>query len=248
LGRGGQGVVYHARQAVTNREVALKVILSGSLAHPGERARFLTEVQAISRLNHPHIVSIFEVHEWEGKPYFSMEYAPGGSLADRCRVAPLAAGPAAQLVETLARAVQVVHQQGIVHRDLKPANVLFGADDRPKISDFGLAKKLDDPAGPTPSVAVMGTPSYMAPEQARGQSKQVGPAADVYALGAILYECLTSRPPFVAATNWDTVRLVLHEEPVRPRLLQPGVPRDLETICLKCLHKEPQQRYAGAEE
>jgi WD40 repeat protein len=246
LGRGGMGVVYHARQIALNRLVALKMILAGSHAGADDLARFRNEAEAVARLQHPHIVQIHEIGEQLGLPYFSLEYCSGGSLAARLDGTPLPAAQAAQLVETLARAIHAAHQKGIVHRDLKPANILFSAEGAPKITDFGLAKKLDDAAGPTASGAIMGTPSYMAPEQASGHSKQIGPAADVYALGAILYELLTGRPPFRAATPLDTVLQVLSDEPAPPVLLQPNVPRDLDTICLKCLHKEPPKRYASA--
>jgi serine/threonine-protein kinase len=246
LGRGGMGVVYRARHLKLNRLVALKMILAGGHAGEQELARFRAEAEAVARLQHPHVVQIYEVGEQNGLPYFSLELCPGGSLADQLGGTPLPPLRAAQLVETLARAMDAAHEQGIVHRDLKPANVLLAADGTPKITDFGLAKRLDGGAGPTASGAIVGTPSYMAPEQARGQGKEVGPAADVYALGAILYECLTGRPPFKAETPLDTVMLVLSEEPMPPRRLLPKVPHDLETICLKCLHKEPARRYGSA--
>jgi WD40 repeat protein len=246
LGRGGMGVVYLARQVQLHRLVALKMILAGSHAGEHDLARFRTEAEAAARLQHPNIVQIHEIGEADGHPFFSLEFVEGGSLASQLDGTPLVASAAARLVETLARAIHVAHGQGIIHRDLKPANVLLTAAGAPKITDFGLAKKLDASAGPTASGAVMGTPSYMAPEQARGQSKVIGPAADVYALGAILYECLTGRPPFKAATQLDTMLQVLSEEPVAVRQLQPKVPVDLETIALKCLQKEPSQRYGSA--
>jgi serine/threonine-protein kinase len=246
LGRGGMGVVYQARQVALDRPVALKMILAGAYADPGERARFRREAEAIARLQHPHVVQIHEVGEHDGLPYFSLEFCPGGSLAGKLAGTPWAPAPAAQLVETLARAIHAAHERGLVHRDLKPSNVLLTADGTPKIGDFGLAKRLDDPAGPTPSGAVMGTPSYMAPEQAGGRAHRITPAADVYALGAILYELLTGRPPFRGATAWETVGQVLSTEPVPPSQLQPKVPRDMETACLKCLAKEPLRRYASA--
>jgi len=246
LGRGGMGVVYKARQSKLNRLVALKMILAGEYAGEKELARFRSEGEAVARLQHPNIVQIFEVGEHGGHPYFSLEFVDGGSLAQKLDGTPLPPRPAARLVETLARAMHAAHQAGVIHRDLKPANVLLAVDGTPKITDFGLAKKLDDAAGPTASNAIMGTPSYMAPEQAGGGSKEVGPAADVYALGAILYELLTGRPPFKAATPLDTVLQVVSDEPVPPRQLQPKTPRDLETICLKCLQKAPGKRYATA--
>jgi WD40 repeat protein len=247
LGRGGMGVVYKAQQTKLRRLVALKMILSGEHAGDKELARFRSEAEAVARLQHPHIVQIFEVGEHEGHPYFSLEYCVGGSLEKKLQGTPLPPKEAAQLLETLAHAIHAAHQAGVVHRDLKPANVLLTADGTPKIADFGLAKKLGDGAGPTASGTIMGTPSYMAPEQAGGKSKQIGPAADVYALGAILYEMLTGRPPFKAATPLDTVMQVINNEPVPPRQLQSQTPRDLETICLKCLQKEAVRRYESAE-
>jgi eukaryotic-like serine/threonine-protein kinase len=246
LGRGGMGVVYKARQSKLNRLVALKMILAGEYAGPKELARFRTEAEAVARLQHPNIVQIFEVGEHDGHPYFSLEFVDGGSLAQKLDGTPLPPPQAARLVETLARAMHAAHQAGVVHRDLKPANVLLTAEGTPKITDFGLAKKLDDAAGPTGSNAIMGTPSYMAPEQAGGKSKEIGPAADTYALGAILYELLTGRPPFKAATPLDTVLQVVSDEPAPPRKLQSKTPCDLDTICLKCLQKAPAKRYATA--
>jgi eukaryotic-like serine/threonine-protein kinase len=248
LGRGAMGVVYRARQEHLNRVVALKMILAGGHAGAAEVARFKTEAEAVARLQHPGIVQIYDVGAADGRPFFSLEYCPGGSLAQKLDGTPLPSREAARLVEQLARAVQAAHEAGIVHRDLKPANVLLAADGTPKVTDFGLAKKLDDSAGPTASGAVMGTPSYMAPEQAGGGTKRVGPAADVYALGVILYELVTGRPPFRGETPLDTVLQVLEREPAPPSLLNPKVGRDLETICLKCLEKQPQRRYATAGE
>jgi WD40 repeat protein len=249
LGRGGMGVVYWAWQTGLNRSVALKMVLAGAHASPEELARFQTEAEAVARLQHPNMVQIYDVGQQGGCPYLVLEYVDGGSLAQQLTGTPLAARPAAQLVETLARAVHSAHQRGIVHRDLTPANVLLTAGGVPKITDFGLAKILvGGRPTQTQSGAILGTPSYMAPEQAAGKGKEVGPAADVYALGAILYELLTGRPPFKAATPLDTVLQVIAEEPVPPARLQPNVPRDLDTICLKCLEKEPGKRYASAEE
>jgi hypothetical protein len=245
LARGGMGVVYQARQAGLGRLVALKMILAGGHAGPAELARFRAEAEAIARLQHPNIVQVYEVGEHEGRPFFSLEFCGGGGLDRKLSGTPLPPQEAAALVQTLARAVHAAHEKGVIHRDLKPANVLLAADGTPKISDFGLAKKLDE-AGQTQSGAVLGTPSYMAPEQAGGKSSEIGPAADVYALGAILYECLTGRPPFKGVTPLDTLLLVRTAEPVAPSQLQPQTPRDLETICLKCLRKEPAKRYGGA--
>jgi hypothetical protein len=245
LGRGGMGVVYKARHLGLNRLVALKMILAGGHAGPDELARFRAEAEAVARLNHPNIVQIHDVGESGGLPYFSLEFVEGGSLDRKLAGTPLPSDEAAQLAERLARAMAAAHAAGLVHRDLKPANVLLGADGTPKVTDFGLAKKLDT-AGQTASGAIMGTPSYMAPEQASGKSREIGPACDVYALGAILYECLTGRPPFKAATPLDTIMQVVSAEPVSPRQLNVRVPVDLETICLKCLQKEAARRYAGA--
>ena len=245
LGEGGMGIVYKARHLKLGRVVALKMILSGGHARAAELARFQTEAEAIARLQHPNIVQVHEVGEHEGKPFFSLEFCGGGSLDRKLKGTPLPPAEAARLVQTLASAMQAAHEKNVIHRDLKPANVLLAEDGTPKITDFGLAKKLDD-AGQTQSGAIMGTPSYMAPEQAGGKSKDIGPACDVYALGAILYELLTGRPPFKAATPLDTIMQVVADEPVPPSQLQSKTPRDLETICLKCLHKEPGQRYGTA--
>jgi serine/threonine protein kinase len=246
LGHGGMGIVYKARQINADRLVALKMILAGGHARPEEMARFRTEAEAIARLQHPHIVQVFEVGEHNGLPFFSLEFCPGGSLDQKLAGMPLPPQEAAALVAKLAQGVQAAHAARVLHRDLKPANVLLAADGTPKVIDFGLAKKLDA-RGVTLPGSVMGTPSYMAPEQAGGAGQELGPAVDVYALGAILYECLTGRPPFRAATVLDTMRQVVSEEPVPPRQLNAQVPRDLETVCLKCLQKEPGKRYDSAQ-
>jgi hypothetical protein len=245
LGRGGMGVVYQARHLGLNRLVALKMILAGGHAGPDELARFRGEAEAVARLKHANVVQVYDVGEAGGLPYFSLEFVEGGSLDKKLAGTPLPPTEAAALVETLARAIAAAHAAGLVHRDLKPANVLLTSDGTPKVTDFGLAKRLDT-AGQTASGAVMGTPSYMAPEQAGGKSKETGPACDVYALGAILYECLTGRPPFKGPTPLDTIMQVVADEPVPPARLQSQTPRDLETICLKCLRKEPAKRYASA--
>jgi hypothetical protein len=241
------GVVYKARHLQLNRLVALKMILAGSHAGEQELARFRREAEAVARLQHPNIVQIYEVGELKGLPFLALEFCAGGSLDKLLEDRSLSFPEVASLVEVLAKGMHAAHQRRIVHRDLKPANILFTADGTPKITDFGLAKCLDESAGCTPTNAVLGTPSYMAPEQANGRGQSIGLAADVYALGAILYELLTGRPPFEAATNLDTIFQVVRDEPVPPRRLRPKVPRDLETICLKCLQKEPGQRYESAE-
>jgi formylglycine-generating enzyme required for sulfatase activity/tRNA A-37 threonylcarbamoyl transferase component Bud32 len=245
LGHGGMGVVYKARQVKANRVVALKMLRIGAHAAPADLRRFRTEAEAVARVQHRGIVQVFDVGEHRGMPFFSLEFCPGGSLADRLRERPLPPREAAEIVEVLARAVHAAHEGQVLHRDLKPSNVLLASDGTPKIADFGLAKKLDD-EGQTQSGAVMGTPSYMPPEQARGRVAELGPCADVYALGAVLYECLIGRPPFKAATVAETLVQVLGDDPVPPRRLNPAVPYDLETICVKCLAKEPARRYPTA--
>jgi tetratricopeptide (TPR) repeat protein len=268
LGRGGMGVVYQARQVALKRLVALKMVLAGGFASREQLDRFQKEAEVLARLHHPHIVQIHEVGAVGGAPFFALEFVEGGSLARYLGGTPQSPRSAAALVATLAAAMHAAHQSGVIHRDLKPANVLLSrkapadtaaaangqppaatlVDFEPKVTDFGLAKHLEGEGDPTQSGAVLGTPSYMAPEQARGRAKDVGPAADVYALAAILYELLTGRPPFKGASFLDTIEQVCTQEPVPPRRLQPKVPADLETICLKGLRKEARQRYATAQE
>jgi serine/threonine protein kinase len=241
LGRGGMGVVYRARQLGLGRIVALKVVPHATHASPEARTRFRNEAQAIARLQHANIVSIHEIGDAGGLPYFSMEYCPGGSLACRLAHGPMEPREAAHLIRTLALAVQAAHDQQVIHRDLKPANILFGADGTPKVADFGLARRTDT-TGHTASGAVLGTPSYMAPEQARGKIRELGPAVDVYALGAILYECLTGQPAFRAGSQFDTLMEVVTSPPVPPREIRPELPAALEVICLRCLEKAPADR------
>jgi serine/threonine-protein kinase len=243
------GVVYKAREERLNRTVALKMILSGGHAADRDLTRFRREVEAVAALQHPNIVQIHAVGEADGLPYCALEYVSNGTLADCTRSGPLPPKRSARLIATLARAVHAAHGRNVVHRDLKPANVLLTEDGTPKITDFGLAKRLGtDGTGPTAPGVILGTPSYMAPEQAGDTPKAIGPPADVYALGAILYYLLTGQPPFTAATTLETVLKVLNEEPAPPRRLNASVPRDLETVCLMCLRKEPGNRYGSASE
>ena len=248
LGKGGMGIVYKARHRTLNRVVALKMILHG--LHGGSTAiqRFLSEAQAVAALQHPGIVQIFEISEHEGLPYFSLEYVEGEDLHSSLKGQPWGAKPAAELVRTLCEAMQYAHDHQILHRDIKPANILLDAEKRPKISDFGLAKKLDTGDQMTRDGAVMGTPSYMPPEQARGDTAAISPRSDVYSLGAVLYEMITGRAPFVSDSMLDTLVQVIHRDPIQPRELQPGVPIDLETICVKALQKEPVNRYPSCKE
>jgi WD40 repeat protein/tRNA A-37 threonylcarbamoyl transferase component Bud32 len=254
LGRGGMGVVHKARHTKLNRLVALKMIKAGSHADEHDLARFRIEAEAVAQMQHPNIVQIYEVGEQDGRPYFSLEFVDGGNLAGKLGGTPQPGRQAAELMEKVARAMHAAHQQDIVHRDLKPANVLLANGPEtplgqcvPKITDFGLAKRLDREEGQTHSGDALGTPAYMAPEQALGQRRLIGPVTDVWALGVILYEMLTGGLPFKGETAWDTLGQVVSQEPVPPSRLQPKVPHDLETICLKCLQKDAQKRYASAE-
>ena len=241
------GVVYKARELKLNRIVALKMIIAGSCSSPDQLARFQTEAQAVAQLHHPNIVQIFAVDEFEGRPYCAFEYVEGGSLSNKILRNAQPSRESAQIIEALARAIHVAHQRGIVHRDLKPDNILLTPDGTPKISDFGLAKRMESDTGNTQTGSILGTPAYMAPEQAAGKTKEVGPAADIWALGAILYHLLTGQPPFQGAAMLDTLQQVRFNDPVPPSRSRPKLQRDLETICLKCLEKDQRSRYASAE-
>jgi tRNA A-37 threonylcarbamoyl transferase component Bud32 len=250
IGRGGMGVVYRVRHEKLHRVVALKMLLEGEFADREERQRFLKEAQAVARLQHPNIVQIFEIGEHSvgpnlTRPYFTLELVEGGNLATRLNGRPVTSRQAAEWLEPLARAIHYAHEQGIIHRDLKPFNVLLTGDGQPKLCDFGIAKLLSGMEDKTRSGMILGTPEYMAPEQASGQAA-VGPAVDIHALGALLYTMLTGRPPYQGTAVLNTLHHVQTHEPVSPRRLQPTVPRDLETICLKCLRKEPRHRYFSA--
>ncbi len=260
LGRGAMGVVYKARQLALNRIVALKMVLAGQSAGPKMLLRFQIEAEAVARLQHPNIVQIYEIGEQNGCPFFALEFVEGGTLSDHIENKEIPPREAAWVVQHLALAMEQAHRCGVVHRDLKPANVLLApaagqakptagrrlTDFVPKVSDFGLAKRLED-SGQTQAGSILGTPSYMAPEQAEGRNDLVGPSADIYALGAILYDLLTGRPPFQGKTVLETLQQVKKLDPVAPRLLCPRLPHDLDTICLKCLEKAPAKRYQTAQ-
>ncbi len=246
IGRGGMGVVYKAWDTKLKRFVALKMILRGEHATGADLGRFRSEAQAAAGLSHPNIVPVFQVGEHEGKAYFSMKYVPGQTLSSRIKEGPLPQRKAAELLLAITRAVQHAHEKGLLHRDLKPANVLLDENELPLVTDFGLAKRVEGGETLTGTGMIVGTPSYMSPEQSEPNHPNPGPTTDVYSLGAILYECLTGRPPFLAASPVDTLLLVRTEEPVRPRLLNPKIDGDLEFICRKCLEKRPQHRYATA--
>jgi len=248
IARGGMGVVYRARQASLNREVALKMILSGRLASEADIKRFCAEAEAAAQLQHPNIVAVHEVGECRGQHYFSMDFVEGKDLAQLAKDCPMGSEKAAVYVKKVATAVHYAHEQGIIHRDLKPQNILIDRADEPRVTDFGLAKRVEFDTGLTASGAVLGSPGYMAPEQAGGRNAEVGPGTDVYALGAILYHLLTGRSPFRAATPLETLKQVTESEPAAPRSLNPSIPVDLETVCLKCLEKQPARRYESAKD
>src|SRR5437868_15328589 len=246
IGRGGQGVVFRARQKSLNRTVALKVISLGQWASRAHLKRFRLEAEAAAKLEHPGIVPIHEVGERDGSCYFSMKFVEGGQLDEVVRRAPMSIRQAAELIVKVARTVHYAHEHGILHRDIKPGNILLDAKGEPHLTDFGLARLLETEGSVTQTLDVIGTPSYMAPEQAVGNNTGVSNATDVYGIGAVLYQLLTGHPPFAGGTTYETIKLVLDTEPRPPRLWNRKIDRDLSTICLKCLEKDPTRRYASA--
>ena len=246
IGRGGQGVVFRARQKSLNRTVALKIIGLGQWATKAHLKRFRLEAEAAARLEHPGIVPIHEVGERDGSCYFSMKFVEGGQLDAIPKREPMPIRPAVELIAKVARTVHYAHEHGILHRDIKPGNILLDAKGEPHLTDFGLARLVESESSVTQTLDVLGTPSYMAPEQAVGNNTAVSSATDVYGLGAVLYQLLTGQPPFAGGTTYETIRLLLDTEPRQPRLLNPKIDRDLSTICLKCLEKDPKRRYSSA--
>src|SRR5437867_4210124 len=246
IGRGGQGVVYRAHQRSLNRTVALKVIGLGPWATEAHLKRFRREAEAAASLEHSGIVPIYEVGEREGSCYFSMKFVEGGQLDEVVRREPMPIRQAAELIAKVARTVHYAHEHGILHRDIKPGNILLDKNGEPHLTDFGLARLLETESTVTRTLEVLGTPSYMAPEQALGENAAVSSATDVYGLGAVLYQLLTGQPPFAGGTTYETIKLLLDTEPRQPRLLNPKIDRDLSTICLKCLEKDPKRRYSSA--
>src|SRR6184192_3459072 len=246
IGRGGQGVVFRARQKSLNRIVALKVIGLGQWASKAHLKRFRREAEAAASLEHPGIVPIHEVSERDGSCYFSMKFIEGGQLDEIVRREPMPIRQAAELIAKVARTVHYAHEHGILHRDIKPGNILLDRKGEPHLTDFGLARLLETESTVTRTLEVLGTPSYMAPEQAVGNKARVTSATDVYGLGAVLYQLLTGQPPFAGGTTYETIKLLLDTEPRQPRLLNPKIDRDLSTICLKCLEKDPKRRYSSA--
>src|SRR6184192_4192187 len=246
LGRGGQGVVYRARQKSLNRTVALKVIGLGPWATTAHVKRFRREAEAAANLDHPRIVPIYEVGEREGSCYFSMKFIDGGQLDEVTKRTPISIRNAAELIAKLARTVHYAHEHGTLHRDIKPGNILLDAKGEPHLTDFGLARLVESESSVTHTLDVLGTPSYMAPDQAMGNNAAISSITDVYGLGAVLYQLLTGQPPFAGGTTYETIKLLLDIEPRQPRLLNPKIDRDLSTICLKCLEKDPKRRYSSA--
>jgi len=248
LGRGGMGIVYKARDAKLNRIVALKVLIAGEGASQEQVERFFREAESAAKLKHPNIVPIHELNIHAGKHYFTMDFVEGTPLDEVIESGELTPQKSMEYMEQVARAVHHAHEQGVIHRDLKPSNIIISNDGRPMVMDFGLAKEVDVEGGLTQSGTALGTPQYMSPEQASGASRDVGPVSDVYALGAVLYEMLTGRPPFVADNIMSLLNAVVGEDPVPPRMVDPRIPRDAEVICLKCLEKELGRRYQSAKE
>src|SRR5437899_2724974 len=246
VGRGGQGVVFRARQKSLNRTVALKVISLGQWASKAHLKRFRLEAEAAAHLEHPGIVPIHEVGERDGSCYFSMKFVEGGQLDEVARREPMSLRQAAELIAKVARTVHYAHEHGILHRDIKPGNILLDAKGEPHLTDFGLARLVETESSVTHTLDVIGTPSYMAPEQAVGNNAAVSSATDVYGLGAVFYQLLTGQPPFAGGATYETIKLLLDTEPKQPRLLNPKIDRDLSTICLKCLEKDPKRRYSSA--
>src|SRR5216117_266362 len=246
IGRGAQGVVFRARQKSLNRTVALKVISLGQWASKAHLKRFRREAEAAASLDHPSIVPIYEVGERDGSCYFSMKFVEGGQLDEVVRRSPMSIRQAVELIAKVARTVHYAHEHRILHRDIKPGNILLDAKGEPHLTDYGLARLVETESTVTRTLEVLGTPSYMAPEQAAGKNTQLTSATDVYGLGAVFYQLLTGHPPFAGGTTYETVRLVLETEPRQPRLWNPKIDRDLATICLKCLEKDPQRRYSSA--
>src|SRR6266513_272418 len=246
IGRGGQGVVFRARQKSLNRTVALKVSTLGQWASKAHLKRFRREAEAAASLDNPGIVPIYEVGERDGSCYFSMKFVEGGQLDEVVRRVPMSIRQAAELIAKVALTVHYAHEHGILHRDIKPGNVLLDEKGEPHLTDFGLARLVETESSVTHTLEVLGTPSYMAPEQAVGNNAAVGSATDVYGLGAVIYQLLTGQPPFAGGTTYETIKLLLDTEPRQPRLLNPKIDRDLSTICLKCLEKDPKRRYSSA--
>src|SRR5256885_5983614 len=246
VGRGGQGVVFRARQKGLNRTVALKVISLGQWASKAHLKRFRWEAEAAAGLNHPGIVPIYEVGERDGSCYFSMQFVEGGQLDEVGRRTPFSIRQAAELIAKIARTIHYAHEHGILHRDIKPGNILLDGKGEPHLTDFGLARLVETESTMTRTLDVLGTPSYMAPEQAMGNNAAVSSVTDVYGLGAVLYQLLTGQPPFAGGATYETIKLLLDTEPRQPRLLNPKIDRDLSTICLKCLEKDPKRRYSSA--
>src|SRR5580765_5369791 len=246
VGRGGQGVVFRARQKSLHRIVALKVIGLGQWATKAHLKRFRLEAEAAASLDHPCIVPIYEVGERDGQCYFSMKFVEGGQLDEVVRHTPVSIRQAVELIAKVARTVHYAHEHGILHRDIKPGNILLGAKGEPHLTDFGLARLVESESTVTRTLEILGTPSYMAPEQAVGNNAAVSSATDVYGLGAVFYQLLTGQPPFAGGATYETIKLLLDTEPRPPRLLNPKIDRDVSTICLKCLEKDPKRRYPSA--